>query len=331
MAGIKTVTEGRFGDIFRMDPRKVKVEDGYNVRRDLGDLSELKESIRANGYLAEFPIVVEVKGNAAFVRRGHRRLAAVMALIEEGEKIKAIPVVNKRKGVSDEQDLVEQIVGNTGVPLSPLDEAEAFNKLKGFGWQINKIAQSVGKSGQHVNNRLALMALPLRLQEKVRHGEVAVTAAQTVGQKIVNQEIDAKQAEEEIAAIASVTVASKSDGKPRQAHGHMTERALSYKQIVALRDKAKTEADREPLDAQERDQQRFWDGYLAACKEILRENKPPVVEQEIVNPILTVEVPTHIAVEMKSTVTPEDKLRIIRESYARILSRKLKGQKSATA
>ena len=138
----------------------------YLVRRDFGDLSELKESIINNGLL--HPIVVRKTADPSQFQLvcGNRRLEAFKQL-----GLKKIPALVRElnEKSSFEIFLTENIQRQT---LSPLEEARAFYSYTGprerkcFGYgKISELAQKIGKSQEYISNRIRLLKLPEWLLE----------------------------------------------------------------------------------------------------------------------------------------------------------------------
>jgi len=175
------------GEAFRVDPRVLKIDPGFNVRdldaptaRD--SLDELKASIRAEG--VQVALEIRMVGDDLFVTSGHRRHKVVMELISEGVEIASIPAIAEPKAV-DEADRVARLVTlNAGLPLSPLEKAEVVRRLMGFGWDRAKIAQRLGfKTEASVANYELLLAAPVEVKQAVRSGELSASNAVTMVRK----------------------------------------------------------------------------------------------------------------------------------------------------
>lgn len=178
MASLKDFTEGR-RDLIMVDPRKLQVKAGFNVRQDspsyLQHIAELKESIRENGI--KTPLEVFIEGDALYVSAGHTRLRSVMELIAEGVEIKTIPCLPEAKGTSEVDRTLNLIVSNSGKPLEPIEQAEVFKRLLGYGWTNADIARKTGYSQSHIGNCIALAAAPEAIKDMVRNEEVSATLA----------------------------------------------------------------------------------------------------------------------------------------------------------
>lgn len=136
-----------------------------NPRSDLGDLTELAESIRNVGVLQPVTVRREVGGWRLIA--GHRRTAAArLAGLTE------IPAIVR--GASEDEVLVLALTENLHrLNISAIDEAEAYNKLKDQGWPVPRIAAAVNRSETLIYQKLRLLTLPDEVQEQVRSGELA--------------------------------------------------------------------------------------------------------------------------------------------------------------
>ena len=154
-------TQGYFGhtDLFKVDARKIVVCEHWNPRSQMGTdaIEELKASIRDNGFYPDKPLLLHRKADQLVLISGHRRLRAVLELIDEGVPFVSVPVVLDQSG--DEGDLLARALSanQNGIPLEPLDEAMGFNRLIGYGWEPKRIAEKVGRSLSHVYSRLKLL------------------------------------------------------------------------------------------------------------------------------------------------------------------------------
>lgn len=143
-----------------------------NPRRVVGDVSELAESIRANGLLQ--PLLVEHKpGPLYMVVAGHRRLEAAKRL---GLATVPCRMVNRLSPA----DLLAAMVVENGQRrgLDPIEEARAIDHLMRTGSLTQlQVAQRIGKSQTHVSQRLTLLELTPEEQEQVRTRELRVQDA----------------------------------------------------------------------------------------------------------------------------------------------------------
>lgn len=105
-----------------------------NVRRDLGDLRDLVESVEAYGVLQ--PIVVERYGDAFQVRMGHRRVAAAQIV-----GLRVVPALICTDALDEKSFLlqaVEENVTRSGIRAS--DKQRVVNRLRELGCSWRQVA-----------------------------------------------------------------------------------------------------------------------------------------------------------------------------------------------
>ena len=164
-------------DLFKIDPHKIVIREGWNPRSSLDNLEDLKASIRDNGFYPDKPVLLYRRGTELELISGHRRLQAVRELIEEGVPIVAIPAVLDQSG-DEGVRLARALAANqNGVPLEPLDEAQAFYTLTGYGWEPARIAKHIGRSLSYVYGRLKLLEATSDVLDAVERKEITQTDA----------------------------------------------------------------------------------------------------------------------------------------------------------
>lgn len=144
-----------------------------NPREHLTDIMELALSIREVGMVQ--PIVAQRLDDGRLqIVAGHRRHAAALRL-----KLTEVPVIIRRPMRGDDELLAMLVENGQRAGLDPIEEARAFRKLKSTGSGITDaaIARRVGRAQTYVSARLALLALPVEEQEKVRAKVMTLGAA----------------------------------------------------------------------------------------------------------------------------------------------------------
>ena len=146
----------------------INTEEGIRQIIDKKPLDELVTSIRQHGILQ--PIVVETVANGKYkLQIGSRRLAA--ARIIGLEKVPAL-VLDDR--LEEEKSIAVMLVENLHrEDIDPIDEAEAFAKLKDMGTKVSAIARLVGKERTYVSHALRLLRLHPKVREAVREGTIS--------------------------------------------------------------------------------------------------------------------------------------------------------------
>lgn len=136
-----------------------------NIRRDLGDLTELAASIRTLGLL-QLPTVIPARGEKGkyYTLIGNRRLAAAK---EAG--LKEISCV-LRADLADEISQVkfmfhENMERND---LDPYDQGFAYQMMLDLGESVQDIAKDTGFSEPTIRNRLKLVQLDEQLYRESR-------------------------------------------------------------------------------------------------------------------------------------------------------------------
>lgn len=179
--------------------KSVAIDDlveGKNVRKVIGDLTELSASIAKVGVL-QAPVVRGLGGTLGSkyeIVFGHRRIrAAKLAGLSE--------VLVDVRQLTDAQVVEAQLVENLQrVGLDPLDEAEGFERLqKEYGYTTAVIAAKVGKSVRWVQTRLQLTNLCPEARKALASGAMVVEVAVRVA-SIASHKLQAEATEKVTAA-----------------------------------------------------------------------------------------------------------------------------------
>jgi ParB/RepB/Spo0J family partition protein len=198
------------GEMFNISPYNIVVEDDFNVRKDMGDLEGLMNSILANGQLE--PIMVhKVAGEEKYVLTdGHRRFAAIKLALEKGNPIPYVKAI-KVSGTTEDRLFAMVITGTDKKPLTVLEEAEAYKRLVNLSYEVKDIATRIGKSLPHVYNALKLADAPKKLKKAIESGAISAT---TVSQLI--REVG--ETDDVLAIVETAIAAAKTqpDGKVKK-------------------------------------------------------------------------------------------------------------------
>lgn len=193
------------------------IEAGLNVRKDFGDMEELVKSINTSGLWQ--PLIVRSGKNGNWIiTDGHRRFKALQQLVADGYEFEGIPVVIEND-MKEEDLLLGLLIHNDGKPLTMTEQAEVFNRLEKAGWGTTRIANSIGKTGQHVRDCKLLAAATAKVLQLIAEGKISATSVL----KFMRIEGDPKKAEalilaslEEIVAKGKTKVSNK-DAKEKTA------------------------------------------------------------------------------------------------------------------
>jgi len=154
-------------NLYYIDPQQIKVIEGWNKRKDFGDLEALCQSIINHpGVKVPLRVKKDSEGNITLID-GERRLKATMMAIERGHDIKAVPAIIEDRKMSQVEMMYLQILANDGKNFDPVEEAHAFNQLLQWGSTIDEIATKLGKSSVHVRERLVLINAVPEVQKAV--------------------------------------------------------------------------------------------------------------------------------------------------------------------
>ena len=166
-------------DLFYVDPKSIVVVNGFNPRNDFSGEEELMNSIINVGVLEPLE-VRKTKDNTLELVDGERRLRATLKAIEAGNDINSVPVCLVPQKTNEIDLLIRALTRNTGKPLTPVEEANSFKKLTGWGWKIEKIANFVGRSVPYIYKRLELCAASPELEKAINDKEITIAEAQAI-------------------------------------------------------------------------------------------------------------------------------------------------------
>jgi ParB family transcriptional regulator, chromosome partitioning protein len=146
---------------------KLKLADD-NVRSDVGDVSELVASIKAVGLIE--PLIVNAADNVVVC--GARRLVAA-----KKAGLKDVPAIVKP--FTEQERIETMLIENLQREgLTPIEEANAYQRLVELGLTQREIAARVGRSQSAVAKRLSLLVLPEPVRKQVDSGGIKIEDAQ---------------------------------------------------------------------------------------------------------------------------------------------------------
>lgn len=162
---------------FEIEVAKLTLSTRYQARKTPGQvsLSELADSIEAQGLLQNLVVTKGKKRGTYEVIAGGRRLQAMQRLIESGRWAKETTVWVTQ--VDNEQALEASITENVQrEAMHPADEFEAFAALVDQGSSIEDVAARFGVSPTVVRRRLRLAQLAPELIQAYRDEELSLEA-----------------------------------------------------------------------------------------------------------------------------------------------------------
>lgn len=188
------VTEGevpidKFGssDLWNIDPRVIEVIPGYNTRVKNARYKEkvllLKTNMMEVGFKKDSPlsviVVLDEEGKQRIkLKRGHRRLEAVLGAMAEGKPFDTVPCVIVKDDIDEESLTADLVLSNNGDPLDPYATAIVCKRMT--RWHPDnhaKIAAKLGLWPSQVTDYLLLINGPVEISNYVRDEVIAFTLA----------------------------------------------------------------------------------------------------------------------------------------------------------
>jgi ParB family transcriptional regulator, chromosome partitioning protein len=189
----------------------------YQPRKEFDDteLNALSASIRSHGVLQ--PLVVRQVGDRYQLVAGERRLRAAKAA-----GLASVPV--RIVDFNDQQVLEAALVENIQrTDLNPIEKAQGFKEyLDRFSMTHDQLAERLGLARSSITNLVAILELPVDVQNMVRVGQLTAGHAKVL-KGVPDKERQASLAKEIVARGLSVhaaeayvkqLLATKADGAP---------------------------------------------------------------------------------------------------------------------
>lgn len=227
---METLTSKRT-DIMLVDPNNIIVEQGFNVRIDMGDIEGLAHSVVTDGVIV--PIEgYKVRGEDKFVLTdGHRRVAAVKLALkyhaekkvgfEDISKIQLIRLLPSSPHIEDRLYIMA-ITGEKKKDLTDLEKAVMYARLleialakgKKKGEAIKEICTRLSISQATFYNIFKLNELPEEIKESIASGHISGSTVVTIVRDVKDVE---KQKEMVAEAIAHSKTLTEQSGKKKKA------------------------------------------------------------------------------------------------------------------
>lgn len=157
-----------------------------NVRSDVGDVTELANSIAAAGLLQPLRVSMAEGAKKATIVAGERRHAAIGLLISRGDwkKTQLIDCVYDGAEMPDDARVIAMLVENLQRDdLNPIEEALGYQRLIGeFGFTRDRVRLATGRSKTAVQVRLALLKLAPHVQAAVASRDLPLDLASRLAQ-----------------------------------------------------------------------------------------------------------------------------------------------------
>jgi ParB family chromosome partitioning protein len=170
---------------------RIHIEPGFNLRQEGAELEEsieaLTQHILDGGKYP--PLEVRVRAEGGFwVVDGHRRHAAIGRALDRGAPLRN-PTDNHAwihvvVFEGNEEDRIARIITSAAnKPLTAVEIAEGYKRLRAFNWTPAQIGKKVGKTAEHVLQLLALGDAGSDVRQMVSAGEVSATLAAKAARK----------------------------------------------------------------------------------------------------------------------------------------------------
>lgn len=146
-----------------------------NVRKDLGDLADLTESIKAQGVLQPAVVAPSPTAKTKFVLiTGHRRHAAAKAA-----GLKTLPCIVREDIDTPAKQIEAMLVENAQrLDLTPIEEGDAYQQLLDLpDYSVKALATRLGHPQTFIRNRVKVAGTPDRIRAGVIDGQITLEQA----------------------------------------------------------------------------------------------------------------------------------------------------------
>lgn len=144
---------------------------------DPDDLADLAASLKARGQLQPIRVRWDEGAGRWMVIAGERRFRAAQLA-----GLPSLVCIEATRPQSEDEILEDQLVENcVRADLKPVEQARAFRTLMDRrGWSYRQLGAALNLSSAHITRSMALLTLPVDLQEQVDSGVVPASAAAEV-------------------------------------------------------------------------------------------------------------------------------------------------------
>lgn len=145
-----------------------------NPRKDLGDLTELADSIKANGIFQNLTVVPDDTGYTVVI--GHRRLAAAKLA-----GVTSVPcVITEMTAKEQMQTMLMENMQRSD--LTVYEQAQGFQMMLDLGSTVEEIAAKSGFSATTVKRRVKMMELDQAKLKEVSSRQISLSDFDTLAQ-----------------------------------------------------------------------------------------------------------------------------------------------------
>lgn len=146
--------------------------DPDQPRKDMGDLSDLKDTIRKLGLIQ--PIIVSPLDETGRYRlvAGERRFTVVKELSQETEDPRYRTIRAVVRSVDEQNRRLIQLIENIErKDLDPFEEAETYEAImKEQEWDQKELADKLGKKQPAISQTVRILSLPKTIRNQYRRG-----------------------------------------------------------------------------------------------------------------------------------------------------------------
>lgn len=154
---------------------ETKVIEGFNIRTDYGDLSELVEIFVSTPEKIP-PAKCYKKDGVYIITDGHRRRQAAILAEEVTKKPVMLRLLVEAKGYNDLERVTDMFLFNEGKKLTLLEQAEGIRRFAElYGLDEHAIAKRIHKSVTYVRNCIKLKTAPADIQQLMADEYVSPT------------------------------------------------------------------------------------------------------------------------------------------------------------
>lgn len=202
----------------------IHIEPGFNLRQHGAELEEsieaLTEHIMNGGKYPPMEVRVRDEGGV-WVVDGHRRHAAIGRALARGAPLKNPKDGKVRIHVvifeGNEEDRIARIITSAAnKPLTAVEIAEGYKRLRAFNWTPAQIGKKVSKTAEHVLQLLALGDANSDVRQLVSNGKVSATLAAKTARKhgeqagaVLGEQLEAATAQGKTRVTASTVAGPK--------------------------------------------------------------------------------------------------------------------------
>lgn len=178
MAADTTLDGVKKTDLFKVDPRLLKEEPGFNLR----DYDDPDVQVHIDGFATSYlegryvpPILVRTAGDDILTIEGHCRRLGAQRAIERGAKGLMIAATEFKGG--DAERVTVMLRSADGLPLKVLEQARGCLRLVRMGFSNPEVAKEVGRTPARIEQLLILATSNMDVQRLVKAGQVSADAA----------------------------------------------------------------------------------------------------------------------------------------------------------